>query len=154
MIAAPDIVALLAIEAMLLDRRRFEEWLDLFTPDCHYWMPVDPDAPDTEDVLCHVNDDRARMHDRLNRLAGAHTEEPPPRTSRVLGHPLVIGGNGVDCLTRTPFQMVVARHRVHEVFAGSYRHECVAIETRWRIRSKRVDLIEADTALPPLTVLF
>jgi 3-phenylpropionate/cinnamic acid dioxygenase small subunit len=27
-------------EAELLDERRFEEWLDLFTEDTRYWMPI------------------------------------------------------------------------------------------------------------------
>src|SRR5262249_29263862 len=27
-------------EAELLDERRFREWLELFTEDAHYWMPV------------------------------------------------------------------------------------------------------------------
>lgn len=27
-------------EAELLDQRRFREWLDLFTEDARYWMPM------------------------------------------------------------------------------------------------------------------
>ena len=27
-------------EAALLDDRRFEEWVDLFTDDTHYFMPI------------------------------------------------------------------------------------------------------------------
>src|SRR5712692_907973 len=27
-------------EADILDQRRFEEWLELFTDDVHYWMPM------------------------------------------------------------------------------------------------------------------
>ena len=30
----------LYLEAELLDERRFREWLELFTDDIHYWMPV------------------------------------------------------------------------------------------------------------------
>jgi 3-phenylpropionate/cinnamic acid dioxygenase small subunit len=28
-------------EARLLDQQRLEDWLDLFTEDGHYWMPVE-----------------------------------------------------------------------------------------------------------------
>ena len=27
-------------EAALIDERRWDEWLALFTPDCEYWMPA------------------------------------------------------------------------------------------------------------------
>ena len=32
-------------EADLLDERRYEEWLDLFTEDAHYWMPLRRNVP-------------------------------------------------------------------------------------------------------------
>src|SRR5262249_55241252 len=32
-------------EAELLDERRFEEWLALFTEDAHYWMPMRRNVP-------------------------------------------------------------------------------------------------------------
>ena len=35
-----EIENFLYAEAELLDNRRYEEWLDLFTEDCHYWMPI------------------------------------------------------------------------------------------------------------------
>jgi len=33
-------VELIAHEARLLDERRHDEWLALFTPDCRYWVPL------------------------------------------------------------------------------------------------------------------
>ena len=38
----PEVYELLAREAHLLDDRDYEGWLELFTEDCLYWMPVDP----------------------------------------------------------------------------------------------------------------
>lgn len=31
---------LLALEADLLDRKRWREWLDLYLEDCVYWVPA------------------------------------------------------------------------------------------------------------------
>ena len=42
-------------EAELLDTRRFEEWLDLFTEDARYWMPMRRNVP---------HDDREREFTR------------------------------------------------------------------------------------------
>jgi 3-phenylpropionate/cinnamic acid dioxygenase small subunit len=35
-------------EAELLDERRYEEWLDLFTEDARYWMPMRRNVPADE----------------------------------------------------------------------------------------------------------
>ena len=35
-------------EAELLDAHRYEEWLDLFTEDVHYWMPMRRNVPHDE----------------------------------------------------------------------------------------------------------
>ena len=35
-------------EAELLDERRYEEWLDLFTEDTHYFMPMCRNVPRDE----------------------------------------------------------------------------------------------------------
>ena len=37
---AREIEQFLYAEAELLDQRRFNEWLDLFTEDARYWMPI------------------------------------------------------------------------------------------------------------------
>ena len=35
-----DLVGFVFHEARLIDQHRFEEWLDLFADDGHYWMPL------------------------------------------------------------------------------------------------------------------
>ena len=43
---APDIRAVeqfLYLEAMYLDRKLYDEWLDLFAEDGLYWVPAAPD---------------------------------------------------------------------------------------------------------------
>jgi len=43
-----DIEDFLYHEAELLDERRYEEWLDLFTEDTHYFMPMRRNVPRDE----------------------------------------------------------------------------------------------------------
>ena len=38
-----EVEQLLYHQAEVLDERRWEEWLDLFTEDGIYWMPASPD---------------------------------------------------------------------------------------------------------------
>src|SRR5207237_4759690 len=43
-----EVEDLLYREAELLDERRYEEWLDLFTDDVQYWMPMRRNVPADE----------------------------------------------------------------------------------------------------------
>ncbi len=38
---AHDLIGFVIHEARLLDELRFDEWLDLFTEDGRYWMPLE-----------------------------------------------------------------------------------------------------------------
>ncbi len=50
-----DVAELIQWEATLLDRRRWEEWIDLYTEDAVYWVPSwaneeeTTDDPDTQE---------------------------------------------------------------------------------------------------------
>jgi 3-phenylpropionate/cinnamic acid dioxygenase small subunit len=43
-----DVEDFLYREAELLDERRYEQWLDLFTDDARYWMPMRQNVPADE----------------------------------------------------------------------------------------------------------
>src|SRR5262249_18780187 len=77
-------------EAEILDERRYEEWLDLFTEDARYWMPMrrnaPPDAPEREFTRegAEVNwfdDGKDTLARRVAQIrTGVHwAEEPPSR---------------------------------------------------------------------------
>ena len=71
-----EVYELLAREAHLLDDRDYEGWLELFTDDCLYWMPVDPLSEDGTLRLNVFYDDRPKLRDRIARLTPA---PPTPR---------------------------------------------------------------------------
>ena len=101
-----DVERFLYREARLLDERRFREWLDLFTEDCRYWMPVrttrlprnsksvvildrehyreDEVARDGE--MAYFDDDKATLLMRVERLETgmAWAEDPPSRTRHLV----------------------------------------------------------------------
>src|SRR5205085_9758270 len=70
-------------EAELLDGWRLDEWLTLFTADATYIVPGtdDPDG-DPGEALVLIDDDRERLHWRVERLKSrhAHPEYPWSRT--------------------------------------------------------------------------
>jgi 3-phenylpropionate/cinnamic acid dioxygenase small subunit len=91
-----EIEDLLYAEADLLDERRYEEWLALFTDDVRYWMPIrknvasDNLARETtaEDDIAWIDDDKATLTKRVEQLrTGIHwAEEPLSRVAHVISN--------------------------------------------------------------------
>lgn len=79
--------ALLSLEADLLDRRRWEEWLALYTEDCVFWVPSwDTEEALVEDPELSVNTmylvGKPALEARLHRIRSddAYAAAPPART--------------------------------------------------------------------------
>lgn len=158
--AAEEAQALVAWEAHLLDDRDYEPWLELFTEDCLYWMPVDPLADDGALRLNVFYDDHARMRDRVSRVTSgaAYTEDPPSLTARTVSTVLV-GADEEDqrhgrITVRSNFMLAVHRRGQQRVFGGRYRHRLVDDGGRLRIAEKRVTLLGSDAPQRPMTFLF
>ncbi len=71
-------------ESRLLDERRFDEWIELFTDDCRYVMPVRLNREDGAAWESHsksFDDTRQTLAIRVRRLSTeyAWAEQPPSR---------------------------------------------------------------------------
>jgi 3-phenylpropionate/cinnamic acid dioxygenase small subunit len=154
-----EVYELLAREAHLLDDRDYEGWLDLFTEECLYWMPVDPLAEDGTLRLNVFYDDRAKMRDRITRLTSgsAYTEEPISLTSRTFSALQLEPDSGdaeEEVAARSNFQMIAYRSGEQRVLGGRYRHRLAREGGRLRIAEKRVTLLGSDAPQRPMTFLF
>lgn len=153
--------ALLHLEARLLDEGRLEQWLELFTDDARYRLPVtgldDPGEPSI------VDEPRAGMEERVFRLTKtlAHAQNPPSRTqhdvTNVEVHEL---GDGL--------LEVLCHQTVHEIRRGDASHvglgkprvlaaRCryvVVTGAPWRIREKTCWLLNRENPLDNLTFVF
>src|SRR5262245_48923683 len=91
----PAAERLLFREARLLDERRFDQWLGMFTPDCRYWVPCGREgetAPWTHLAL----DDRDQLEDRVWQLQHPRhsSQHPPSRTTHLISNVEVEAGEG------------------------------------------------------------
>ncbi len=106
--AIREIEQFLYREARLLDERRFYEWLELFTEDVRYWMPVrfnrypltskaisilDGSRYEEEDLakdgeLAIMDETRDSLERRIARLdtGMAWAEDPPSRTRHMISN--------------------------------------------------------------------
>jgi benzoate/toluate 1,2-dioxygenase beta subunit len=155
----PEVSELLAKEAHLLDDRDYEGWLQLFTDDCLYWMPVDPLCEDGAMRLNVFYDDRARMEDRIARLSSgsAYTEEPISLTARTFAAVQIEQAGeeeGGQVVARSNFQLIAYRSGDQRLLGGRYLHRLVRKDGRLRISEKRVTLLGSDAPQRPMTFLF
>src|SRR5690606_39880380 len=101
-------IDLVYLEAVLLDERRWTDWLALYDPNCEFWMPMwrteeelnqDPDTG-----LSHIYySSRAGLEDRIARIRSRKSpaSSPLPRTTHIIGTPLLEEGSPEHCVVRT-----------------------------------------------------
>ena len=79
----------LYMEAQLQDEKRWVEWLGLWAPDeIELWMPMNPLDNDRVKGSTMLQDDRARLEQRVERLGhpALYSQLPPARTNRIIGN--------------------------------------------------------------------
>lgn len=136
-------------EAALLDDRDWESWEALFTEEGTYWVPL---AHDQEDALNHASlfyEDGLMREVRRRRLnhVRAWSQLPVTRTARIVGNVMIVSGSRCagELTARSSFQLSEWRARRDlRQLAGHYTHSLVLVDGAWRIRQKRVDLINCD----------
>ncbi len=142
-------------EARLLDDRRYRAWLDRFTPDCVYWVPLDLSG-DPREQVSYLLDDRRRMADRIGLLetGWAHAQNPPSRTVRTVSNveawPLDGGETRVRCSVVT---WEYRRGRLTP-FASRNDYVLAALGDDWAIRVKIVGLVDCDGDVPKFSFVL
>jgi len=157
-IDAAAVAAFLYREARLLDERRFEEWRDLFTEDGIYWVPARPEQPDALHEVSIFHDDRAMMAARIRRLRHprVHAEIPPSRAARSVANIEVAppAGDG-HVNAQSVLLMTEFRAGRETTYHGRVSWRLAAAPGGdFRIRLKRVDLVNAEAMHIGMTVPF
>ena len=142
-------------EARLLDEQQFEAWLALFTEDAYYWMPLSHDQTDPLLQGSLMYEDTLLLRVRIERLAGQRTysQQPKSRSHHLLQgptleitHPWHKPEDGRYTL-RTAFHYVETRLDQQTLYAGWSTLQLISQEGSLRIKQKRVDLVNCDSAL-------
>ena len=158
-------------EAELLDTRSFDEWLDLFTEDAHYWMPMRRNVPRDEperEFTRHGTDvnwfdeGKDTLARRVAQIqTGVHwAEEPPSRTCHMVSNVQVVraapaGPAPTEVLARCRF--LVYRNRVEtetDVLVGKREDVLRRVDGRWKIARRMVILDQSVLLAKNLTCFF
>ena len=143
-------------ETRLLDERRFREWMALFTEDGVYWVPAAPGQKSPHDQASLFFDDRELMRTRVDRLEHPliHVQTPPSRTVHLVTNVAVEAPDAAtgDAVVISNVMMVEYRLDRQRIFAGRQTHRLRYENAAWRIASKRVDLVNCDSAFEAIAV--
>jgi 3-phenylpropionate/cinnamic acid dioxygenase small subunit len=153
-----EVERFLVEEARLLDEGRYEEWLQLFTADCWYWVPLARDQGSPFDTISLMYDDRRLLETRVRRLGNPnmHAQLPASRTSRIVANVTIEESEpAADAyVVRSKLMMLEYRADNQRMFGGTCRHRLVRADGGFKIAWKRVDLINSEGVLDGLVVPF
>jgi 3-phenylpropionate/cinnamic acid dioxygenase small subunit len=150
MITPADLIAFVYREARLLDEQHFDQWLELFAPDGHYWMPLEYAQTDRRLTASLMDEDLFLLRLRVERLKGNRTysQKPKSRCHHVLQQPQIdVFDSGANrYVVWTAMHYVESRLDHQDLYAAWATHELTAIDGVIRIQMKRVDLVNSDAA--------
>jgi 3-phenylpropionate/cinnamic acid dioxygenase small subunit len=154
-----EVEELLYREAMLLDEKRWQEWLALYTEDCFYWVPSVVGQKDPVNTVSLYAEDRMRMEMRIIRITHprAFSQDFPTRMSHVVGNVLRdpdagAGADGGvnpkhDVVVRSSVHILEFRKEEQRLFGGTVRHWLRRAGSDWKIAMKRIDLLNCDAPM-------
>lgn len=138
-----EIESFLSQEAFLLDTRRFDEWLALWTRGGMYWVPAAAHQSSPYDSLSIFWEDATLRALRVTRLREptAWSQKPPTSTIRSVTNVLFQGRDDADRIVVTSvFHLVESKKRIRRL-DGRYTHVLARADDGLKIDFKRVDLV-------------
>ena len=156
-------------EAELLDTRCFDEWLDLFTEDARYWMPMRRNVPhdDRERELTRegldvnwFDEGKDTLGRRVAQIqTGIHwAEEPPSRICHMVSNVQILRasppGSAAPSEVDVRCRFLVYRNRVEtetDVLVGKREDVLRRVDGGWKIARRMVILDQSVLLAKNLT---
>src|SRR5262249_23967269 len=137
------------LEADVLDHACYEEWLELWTPEARYVVPIDPGATEFEDSLNYVYDDDAMRRKRTQRLVSGQSisASPAARTVRLLSRFRMLESGAAACELRCAQMLTEYRRGRTRTYAANVSYSLVRRSGTLKIDRKVVRLINSTEAL-------
>jgi len=143
-------------EARLLDTQRFEEWLELFTDDATYWVPLQQNQQDALETSSLIHDDRTLLALRVKQLRHprAHARLPLARTVHQVSNVLLLEDSPTDMVVASTLTLVEFRNEKQRLWAALVEHRLRRTPAGLKIAHKRVDLVNSEGELDGIAILL
>ena len=142
-------------EARLLDTGQLEAWLNLFTDDATYWLPLERDQKDPVETSSIIHDDRTLLELRVKqaRHPRAHARLPLARTVHQVGNIQFVEKDS-ETQVHSTLQLVEFRNERQRLYGALVEHRLRREGESFRIAHKRVDLVNSEGELDGIAILF
>lgn len=157
----------LYLEAELLDDRKLREWLDLFTDDARYWMPLRHNPferpADLKEELSkpgegyYFDDDKKSLKIRVERVyaKNAWAEMPPSRTRHFVSNVRVKRDDGSELEVRSNFLVYRTRMETdQDMFVGERQDLLRRVNGSFKIARRTIILDQAVLAAKNISVFL
>ena len=165
-------------EARLLDERRLHEWVELFTEDVRYWMPMRSNRypaeskaigrlaqehePETEraqaEELAILDETKATLRARIARLdtGMAWAEDPPSRTRHIISNIEVEEGDTTSELkVYSNYLVYRTRGETEQDFYIGRREDVLRrIDGAWKIARRKIILDQNVLLAKNVSIFF
>ena len=151
-----DLEKFLYHEARLLDTGRLEAWLELFTEDATYWVPLEQGQKDAAETSSLIYDDRTLLELRVKqaRHPRAHARLPLARTVHQVGNVVVLQENDAGLRIGSTLSLIEWRNEKQRVWGALVEHRLKRVRDSWKIAAKRIDLVNSEGELDGIAILF
>ena len=146
-------------EARLLDTGQLEAWLELFTDDATYWLPLEHNQKDAFETSSIIHDDKTLLELRVKqaRHPRAHARLPLARTVHQVGNIIVEDANS-EVTVKSTLQVIEFRNEKQRVYGALVEHRLRPVGEgnagSFKIAYKRVDLVNSEGELDGIAILF
>jgi benzoate/toluate 1,2-dioxygenase beta subunit len=143
-------------EARLLDTQELEAWLDLFTEDATYWLPLERGQQDPFETSSIIHDDRTLLELRVKqaRHPRAHARLPLARTVHQVGNVMVLSDEDGEVRVSSTLTLVEFRSERQRVWGALVEHRLRRAGESFKIAHKRVELVNSEGEIDGVAILF
>ncbi|KTT05084.1 aromatic-ring-hydroxylating dioxygenase [Pseudomonas oryzihabitans] len=144
-----EVTAFIWQEGDMLDHGDYQAWLDQWTAQGLYIIPIDPKETDPENSLNYAYDDHHMRQLRVQRLISGESisTSPQPRTVRTLSRMRVLADDGSTVTVRCAQNVREFRKESLKHYSADVTYELVRAEGQFKLQRKVISLINSDNAL-------
>ena len=155
------------LEAELLDEHRLREWLELFTDDIHYWMPVRHNPLERPKELSeelsrpgesyYFNDNKETLRIRVERSysKSAWAEMPPSRTRHLISNIRIRKDDGLQFEVDSNFLVYRTRmEKDEDIFVGTRKDILRRVNGELKIARRTILLDQAVLGAKNISVFL
>jgi benzoate/toluate 1,2-dioxygenase beta subunit len=151
-IAKPPVDTQRAVEQFLyrqseiLDTRQWQSFIDLFSADGIYWVPITLDQTEWEGSPSIFAEDKAMMEVRMRRVMHpqAWSQAPMWATNHLVSNVVIEKETAAEVQVRSRFHLMELRRDTVRHFGGTYRHTLAKTGDGYKIKLQRVDLFNSQ----------